>query len=141
VNRLGFTGRWESGHPRRLPVQPPATFAGARSATHLGWLDLGLSLRPGVGFQEEFWIEDGGAMTTGRGAGRAVSTKRVKTVVAIALGMMLKIAGAAPASAQSPNALFKFRSTRRLMRAGAPARRVRLTSRRYAWTPASLPTS
>jgi hypothetical protein len=48
-------------------------------------------------------------MRTGRATGRAVSTKRVKTVVAIALGMMLTIAGSAPASAHSPNALFKFR--------------------------------
>jgi hypothetical protein len=45
----------------------------------------------------------------GQTTGRAVSTKRVKTVVAIALGMILMIAAAAPASAQSPNALFKFR--------------------------------
>jgi hypothetical protein len=41
--------------------------------------------------------------------GKAVSTLRVKTLVAIPLGMMLLVAAAAPASADSPNALFKFR--------------------------------
>jgi hypothetical protein len=45
----------------------------------------------------------------GQTTGRAVSTKRVKTLVAIALGMILMIAAAAPASAHSPNALFKLR--------------------------------
>jgi hypothetical protein len=45
----------------------------------------------------------------GPAIGRAVSTKRVKTLVAITLGMSLALAGMAPASADSPNALFKFR--------------------------------
>jgi hypothetical protein len=63
----------------------------------------------GIGFKDEFWVvTDGGAMTTGPATGRPESTKRVKTVVAIALTMLLVIAGAAPASAHSPNALFKF---------------------------------
>jgi hypothetical protein len=46
-------------------------------------------------------------MRTGRVTGRAVSTKRVKTLVAIALGMALALAGMGPASAASPNALFQ----------------------------------
>jgi hypothetical protein len=48
-------------------------------------------------------------MRTGRATGRAISTKRVKTLVAIALSMALALAGMGPASAASPNALFKFR--------------------------------
>jgi hypothetical protein len=44
----------------------------------------------------------------GQATGRAVSTKRVKTLVAIALGIALALAGMAPASAHSPNALFRF---------------------------------
>jgi hypothetical protein len=40
---------------------------------------------------------------------KAVATMRVKTLVAIALGMTVALAGAAPASAASPNALFKLR--------------------------------
>jgi hypothetical protein len=49
-------------------------------------------------------------MRTGRATGRAVSTKRVKAVIAIALGMVLMIAAAAPASAGGPNDLFRLSS-------------------------------
>jgi hypothetical protein len=45
----------------------------------------------------------------GQVTGRAVCSERVKTVVAIILGMALLITAAAPASAGSPNALFKLR--------------------------------
>ena len=45
----------------------------------------------------------------GQTTGRAVSNKRVKTLVAIVLGISLALAGVTPASADTPNALFKFR--------------------------------
>ena len=45
----------------------------------------------------------------GRARHKAVCTTRLKTLVAIALGMSLALAGAAPASADSPNDLFKLR--------------------------------
>ncbi len=43
-----------------------------------------------------------------QGIGRAVSTMRVKTFVATVLGITLALAGMAPASADSPNDLFKL---------------------------------